>query len=146
MWSYRDQFRRVKRYLIRIENQNRDSTEYDDDLWSFFQNCWHLKDWIKSDSERPSNLSSRKIEKIVHAHPNIVICGDLATRTKHARCEKGAAEFTQRNVTVNLGNPTTSTSEHIVTLKDGTKVVALEVARKAVEEWHDIFTTHGLHT
>src|SRR5438093_1396644 len=47
--SYKDQFDRVRRYLARIENQSRDRTEYEDDFWSFFQNCWHLAHWIEND-------------------------------------------------------------------------------------------------
>jgi hypothetical protein len=148
MPAYTEQFRRVKRYLARIENQSRDSTDYDDDLWSFFQNCWHLKDWIKNDPDISASVSEQ-IEDIVDNHPNIVICADLANGTKHSRLDRKGrvgAQFTERNVTVHLGNPTTSESEHIITLQDGTQVVALDVAKKAVEEWQTIFATHGLQT
>jgi hypothetical protein len=135
----------VRRYLDRIENQSRDSTEYDDDLWSFFQSCWHLKDWVKNDPEVPDELR-RSIEDIVQGYSNIIVCADLANRTKHLELSRPrvGAEFTQRNVTVCIGTPTTSTSEHIITLGDGTKVVALDVARKAVDEWRTIFEAHGL--
>ena len=56
MSDFEDQLARVERYLKRIENQDRDRTEYEDDLWSFFQNCWHLKDWIKNDGTIPETL------------------------------------------------------------------------------------------
>jgi len=145
MPAYIEQFQRVNRYMVRLEDQSRDSTEYDDDLWSFFQNCWHLKDWIKNDSTLPTTLCEQ-IEQIVARYPNIIVCADLANRTKHSNLTRVRvdARFTQRNVTVNIGNPTTSTSEHIITLGDGTKLVALAVAKSAIEEWKEIFALHGL--
>jgi hypothetical protein len=147
MPAYVEQFERVKRFLGRIEVQGRDSTEYDDDLWAFFQNCWHLKDWIMNDPGVPRALGKR-IFKSVKRCSSIIVCADLANRSKHLSLKDPwvDAEVTQRNVDVQLGNPTTSTSEHIITVKNGNKLIALEVAKKAVEEWQDIFKTHGLHT
>lgn len=148
MPAHTEQLRRVKRYLTRIENQNRDSTDYDDDLWSFFQNCWHLKDWVKHDPDVSKSLNET-IEEIVEKYPHIMVCADLANRTKHLRLNlkpRVDAQFKQRNVTIHVGNPTTSESEHIITLRDGTQMVALAVAQKAVEEWQEIFATHGLKT
>jgi hypothetical protein len=148
--AYIDQFARVKRYLVRIESQNRDPTEYDDDLWSFFQNCWHLKDWVKNDSSlRPGlrhKFRGKELKKTLKECPSIKICADLANRTKHFELASNwfDAEVTQRNVTVNLGKRTHSTSEHIITLNDGTKKVALKVARDAVKEWKKFFKTHKL--
>jgi hypothetical protein len=148
MPAHTEQLRRVKRYLTRIENQNRDATDYDDDLWSFFQNCWHLKDWVKNDPDVSESLSET-IEEIVKKYPHIIVCADLANRTKHLRLNcppRVDAQFKQRNVTLHVGNPTTSESEHIITRGDGTRMIALAVARKAVEEWLEIFATHGLKT
>ena len=51
--KYIEQFLRVKRYLERFARLNagvdhtQASPNYDDDVYSFFQNCHHLKDWIK---------------------------------------------------------------------------------------------------
>jgi hypothetical protein len=142
--DYVQQFDRVKRFLARIENQNRGSTEYDDDLWAFFQNCWHLKDWVENDSTISATVR-QSIWSDVKSKTNLTICADLANRTKHSVLDHHwfDAKFTQRNVTVYTGTGT-STSEHIITLKDGTKVVALDVARAAVKEWQEIFTAYGL--
>ena len=48
--DYIAQLKRVRRYLEKIQNRVRKSwDDYDDDFWSFFQNCWHLKDWIRNE-------------------------------------------------------------------------------------------------
>jgi hypothetical protein len=44
------QFARVERFLTHLkDNRNRVQEEYEDNFWSFFQNCWHLKGWIKTE-------------------------------------------------------------------------------------------------
>ncbi len=53
--TYSVQLHRVKRYLQRFEEigsgkaHNQSTPDYDDDVYAFFQNCYHLKDWIKND-------------------------------------------------------------------------------------------------
>jgi hypothetical protein len=37
------QFNRVQRAFLRVlDNHNRKLVDYEDDVWNFFQNCWHL--------------------------------------------------------------------------------------------------------
>jgi hypothetical protein len=33
--------------------------DYQDDVWAFFQNCWHLKDWVKHDPLVPKDVKDR---------------------------------------------------------------------------------------
>lgn len=147
MSGCKDQFDRVLRYLNRIEDQNRGSIEYDDDLWSFFQNCWHLKDWIKNDQTAPPELRNN-IEKIVKDYLNIIVCADLANRTKHLHLSLNPCRFDakviQRNATASISRNIPSTCEHIIALNDGRRVVALKVAREATLEWKIIFKKYGL--
>lgn len=157
MKSYLEQFARVHRFLKRIENQDRDSNEYDDDLWSFFQNCWHLKDWIKYDDSVSSNIQN-SIEKDALNYLSLRICSDLCNRSKHLKLIRKIqedAKITSRSTTVNV--PTlsmnnennaklkcTSTCEHIITLQDGSKHVALEVASQAVADWENLLKKRNL--
>jgi hypothetical protein len=148
--TYFDQFERVKRFLNRIENQERNSTEYDDDLWSFFQNCLHLRDWIINDTS--INITSSEVKKYVKNNEELRICSDLAIKSKHMECTRtnyDNADITNRSVTIyapcmNTNEKGTSTCEHTITLKDGRKRVALDVARKAVEAWENFLKDNGL--
>lgn len=151
----KEQFDRVKRMLLRIENQDRGSNEYDDDLWSFFQNCWHLKDWIKNDSYLAPKISEN-IEQEVKAYEAIMICADLANRSKHLKLnnKRRGAQVVQRNVTIKMKSPIHSTEEticsseccHVISLDDGSTLVALDVAKQAVNEWEKIFRKYNIST
>jgi len=143
--SFRDQFSRVQRFLRRIEDQDRDSTEYDDDLWSFFQNCHHLRDWIIYDSD-VGDIIKKKVSEFAKINEELRICADLANRSKHLRLTRNVREdarVTNRSVTIDLGLGT-STCEHTITLKDGSKREALDVARMAVEAWKQFLSGEGL--
>jgi hypothetical protein len=149
--SFLEQFERVERYLKKVQNQDRDSIEYDDDSYSFFQNCWHLKDWIKADPMINKKIKSR-VEKDISKVKSLRICSDLANRTKHATLTKHIKEdarITNRNVTiyapvVGSSEKCTSSCEHIITLKDGSKCKALDIARIAVKDWNNLLKRYSL--
>ena len=151
MSRFLEQFERVKRYLNKIEDQDRDSTEYDDDLWSFFQNCHHLKDWIKNDPDIGDEIK-KTVEKFVRGNKELRICADLANRSKHlklARSPREDAEVTSRSVTIyaptaGSNSVGTSTCEHTIILRDGSKCIALDVARKAVKAWESFLSENKL--
>ena len=50
-----DQWHRVRRWLDRFTETNsgrshtKDSDNYQDEVYAFFQNCYHLKDWLIND-------------------------------------------------------------------------------------------------
>ena len=72
MSKYHEQFERVGRFLHRIRRDDRESVEYLDDLWAFFQNAWHLKDWIMNDSSLQQELRDRVIDS-VHSSEKILL-------------------------------------------------------------------------
>jgi len=52
--GYRDQLDRARRFLERIRRgyegiEDMDDVEFQDMVWSFFQHCWHVKDWLHHD-------------------------------------------------------------------------------------------------
>ena len=146
MRTYREQFERVERFLDRVRRKETDTVEYMDDLWAFFQNAWHLKDWVKYDSSIPKDKSGRII-KAAEASDVIQICADLANRSKHlalTRKDRKGADVTGRNITIVIGGNTSSKITHNVGLNDGSVVIAQYVAEQIVVEWAEILTKEGL--
>ena len=155
--SYKDQFDRVRRYLARIENQSRDRTEYEDDFWSFFQNCWHLAHWIEND---PTLTASTKgnVWNDVKNSDTIIICRDLANRSKHVTFEPNYqtrmdAQVTQSQIGIeaggslqdeNVSSARLSYGYTITLHKTGSHKDALRVARKAIKDWAALLKRNGL--
>ena len=58
-----------------------DPDEQKDDVYAFFQCCYHLKDWLKEDSEFQS---PKKVEVYVAQNKFLIICADICNASKHA--------------------------------------------------------------
>lgn len=79
-----EQFNRVQRAFLKVlDNNNRKAVNYEDDVWIFFQNCWHLTDWIKNDTKGVAKATRGKIEFEVNSYPALVIAGELANKSKN---------------------------------------------------------------
>lgn len=84
-----EQFARVKRYHERFREINEgkshclNSAYYEDDVYSFFINCHHLKDWIISDPA--VTLSNQNVENWVKVNPALLICADMCNGAKHLK-------------------------------------------------------------
>ena len=156
MNEYKQQYDRVGRFFNRLTNQNRSQIDYEDDLWGFFQNCWHLKDWIKNDLTIPQNIRD-KIEDEVKKYKPLMIAADLANRSKHLtlnRQNRLDAKNTKKSVTVHVPcldlhlNSKTGESHivgecrseyfYIIATKDDLEYDAVQIAKKAIADWDTI--------
>jgi hypothetical protein len=82
--GYRNQLDRMRRYLGRVLDRERPPyvVDYQDDVWAFFQACWHLKDWMKHDPLVPAEKKQRVIAA-AEASKVLAIANDMANSTKH---------------------------------------------------------------
>ena len=83
--TWLDQLQRVERWLKRIDVDRPERREdYEDFLWSFFQNAWHLVSWINNDDALSSVVRDSVYARAL-AYDSLRICNALANRTKHLR-------------------------------------------------------------
>jgi hypothetical protein len=86
--KWEQQLERVRRYRDRVERLyggevlNRPNEELLDDVHAFFQNCYHLKDWLKNDSSYTKH-ASQEIEDFVTNTPELALCADICNALKH---------------------------------------------------------------
>jgi hypothetical protein len=101
--TWNDQYERMVRAYARLSEPYESSIMYDDDLIHYFQDCWHLKDWIKND---PALSIANAIELEVNAHQALRIVADLANGSKHyvRNSHREGANVTSKSVTVHLGS------------------------------------------
>lgn len=82
--GYREQLDRVRRLLEVIEgHRHRSDVEFKDHMWSFFQHCWHLIDWLQHD-RLASEGQKQAVKTKVHASALLAMCRDLCSGTRHA--------------------------------------------------------------
>ncbi|MFX1590486.1 MAG: hypothetical protein ACFFC1_20320, partial [Promethearchaeota archaeon] len=79
------QFERITRWLQRMK-QIKIDREFDGDLqqhqdyiYSFFQNCYHLREWLL----KSGVVKQIEIEKLFHNNIELKICRDICNGTKH---------------------------------------------------------------
>ena len=80
--GWKMQWRRVERGFAKLSAVYNDCELYDDDLYHFFQDAWHLKDWIKNDPAVPTNVRAQ-IEKELDNITYFRITADFANGTTH---------------------------------------------------------------
>ena len=51
--GYQDQLERARRALGRLRGPFSTAMDFQDSAWSFFQHCWHLRDWLRYDPSVP---------------------------------------------------------------------------------------------
>ncbi len=143
--TWRAHYERLKRSFARILQPYQSSVAYDDDLQHFFQDCFHLKDWIKND---PASGAASQIETEMLAERPLRIAADLANAAKHlARTtHREGAYVTSTNVAIHLGQNKPTDIEYIVTLADGSTVVAQQVAKDAMASWAAVLARVGLNS
>jgi hypothetical protein len=147
MRNFRQQYDRVLRWYNRLKNQITDHQEYEDYIWAFFQNCWHLKDWIKNDEPLLKQIqkSGDEFEEELKKYPALMKCCGLANRSKHFQLDK---KTTTKSKDANLlGDIMLELPSNIVrydyfvTQDDGTGEPVLTVAEQAIKEWRTIFAS-----
>ena len=138
--SWRAQHGRLKRAYQRILQPYQSSVAHDDDLQSFCQTCWNLKDWIKND---PGAGVGNQIKTEVDQHRVLRVIGDLANGSKHLvrnRHDREGAYATSTNVNVHLGQRRAADIEYIIALAGGSTLEAQEVVREAFVAWQTVLT------
>jgi len=84
-----EQFNRVKRYHIRIQNiysgayqtEWSDRISREDDVVTFFIHCFHLRDWIIHLNR--VGVTAKEVDNFINKHLELKICADFANGSKH---------------------------------------------------------------
>jgi len=151
--GYRAQLDRSRRFLDRVQSIDpRRDVDYQDDVWAFFQNCWHLKDWLSHDHRVPYSVRKNALAA-AHRSRVLKVCRDMANGTKHRKLTNRGKSVRAR--AVHLWTNTTIVPGGGVTtidclLKFPRRKIkfrsARDVAAECMNEWIEILESHGLKT
>lgn len=153
MHSWTEQWARVLRWSDRIQNQDRHRQDYEDYLWAFFQNCWHMKDWLKNDPAL--GLDAQSVEDEVKRWTSLQICADLANRTKHLALTSSRknADTSGRSLHAHLHTHIKGQNQRTrqkvrwdyrVISDEPEEKKALSLASEAIADWKRVFRKLGV--
>jgi hypothetical protein len=151
--GYRDQLDRAHRFLDRVQSiEPRGDIDYQDDVWAFFQNCWHIADWLWHDYRVPKVVRERAV-KTAEKSRILAVCRDMANGTKHRKLTRGGRRGRPREgramhiwtrTTILPGGSTTIDCELRFPHRKAQFRSAREVAVECLAEWIRILKSEHL--
>ena len=148
--KYQEQFARMKRWYERIKKIDQGEPHdlsyinlspdyYYNEVYAFFQNCYHLKDWIKNDDT--VKLPEKNVDNFIKQNECMSLCADICIGIKHLEQKSSTwsgqvPKFKGREFSLSLGGepePIIKVKFSIET-KTGT-IDAFELASECVRKW-----------
>ncbi len=142
--TWRSQYDRMERGYTRLIGPYQSSTNCEDDIQHYFQDCWHLKGWIINDTHLSLNAVS--VESEINNHRALRIVADLANACKHLKrhTHREGAHVTSSNVTVHLGQNKPTDIDYIVTLDDGSSLSEKDLVKEIFDAWQKVLQKFNL--
>lgn len=135
--GYQDQLERARRALERMHGPCSAALEFQDSAWSFFQHCWHLRDWLRHDPLVPEVAKISVLERVGKSTA-LQTCRALCHGSRHLRT----------NVARHLYPATTVTAGQSAFDRDSTPDDGLGTltafASECLAEWETILDGEGL--
>lgn len=153
MWKFTEQFKRTERWHKRLKvicktiPKDWGPLEEEDDVLAFFQNCYHLKDWVINDPSCEILDKKKEVEKLINNSEFLKVCADLCNGSKHLelmnpRLDKETKITRVITVARHVSDPVIA--RHFM-IKSGSKnYEALDLANRCIEEWKIFFKTKGM--
>ena len=96
--KHQEQFERMKRWYERIKKidqgmphnlsfVNLPSSYFYDEVYAFFLNCYHLRDWIQND-DTVKPLEKEKLKPFIKQNECMRLCADICIGIKHLKRTK----------------------------------------------------------
>lgn len=91
--GWQGQYERVKRWHSLVQKiggqQKKGDTEQEHDfVYAFFQNCYHLRDWLQNSRA----VAQSKLEDFFRQHEPMRVCQDVCNGTKHWRLDRAKVD------------------------------------------------------
>ena len=140
-FGYRHQLDRARRFLIRME-EARNDIDAQDMAWAFFQNCWHVKDWLSNDPF--VGAAAKEIAlKLAHASTALTTCQALCNGTKHLGSRPGASDH---HVDTQITPGGSTEIDCLIADGNGPQLSGMRLAHDCIAEWEHILRSQGLAT
>src|SRR5260370_5406663 len=139
------QYDRMHRSRNRMAGTFSSTEEYDDAVFHFFQDAWHLKDWLKKDSTLPITVRSN-VEADVARQPFLCAAADIANGSKHLELDtsRSGTVITERRVNLYIEeDPVPPEHEHSINT-GSVRMTAAGRAERVLTKWDEPLKAYGL--
>ncbi len=152
--AYHTQYNRMKRWYERFVaiDQGRlhdtSSDNYLDEIYAFFMNCYHLKDWIKNDNTVATHVQD-SVETYINSNRSLRLCADICNSLKHLQLISSRSgenpTFGKKQFALNLGSglPTTISLKYELDTTNGSED-AFDLATECIAAWDTFIENNGL--
>lgn len=139
----KSQFQRLERWCHRVE-EARTKEDLADFIFTFFQNCFHLKDWLKKTDEVPEV----DLEKLTSDNIELQICRDICNATKHFSLTTPSQEyeisFIQEYCPPRFGGGWYGGDARLLVVADDKNYDAKELMYKCLNIWKEFLLAKGV--
>ncbi len=151
--AYREQYERMKRWYDRFMELDRGrlheapSDNYLDDIYAFFMNCYHFKDWIKNDSTVAVSIQ-QQVEAHIKSNRSLKLCADICNSLKHLHLKRRRSNenpmFGRKKFRLVLGQePPTISLKYEVDTTTG-PIDAFSLATECIDAWDSFLAANGM--
>jgi hypothetical protein len=144
---YEEQIDRAKRWYGRFQEIT-DGRKHDrsvefarDEVFAFFQNCYHVKDWIIEDKAMTIEDRKRVVEQFITESESLCLCADLCNATKHLVLKTtrshDSPEIARAHYGLNVSAGVLKVRFEIST--DSGSIDAFDLATRCLSEWDRFF-------
>lgn len=117
-----------------------------DNYYHFFQDCYHLKDWIANDPVIKKNISKQQIDDYINKTKYLKVVGGIANATKHLKLLRKQRAGIDKNIDMNklkIGKDWGLAVSYGVG-KNRKSILADSLAMLAMQEWKVFLLNNGL--
>jgi len=136
--GWQGQLNRVHRWHQRlVSSAITGSSDLEDFAFTFFQNCYYLRDWV----EKTSNTDGADLDILFSQSRELQLCRDLCNGTKHLTISKPSID-----ANFSIAREYDPSCEHkyrLVVIADD-KYDLLELADKCRREWESFLSEHAI--
>jgi len=142
---FEEQFERVKRWYERFQKIDQGKPHrthldyYQDDVYAFFLNCYHLRDWIKHDDKLPAR-ARRNVDAFINSRDCLKICRDICIAVKHLKMKSKplsgrVPKWRSRKIHLVLGGRQPSLGIKYSLMTGKGLMDAFDLATDCIREW-----------
>ena len=150
--AFQQQFERTVRWYERFREldsgraHTMPSDNYQDEIYAFFLNCFHLKDWIIEDPHVPATRG--QVETYINNTPALALCADLCNALKHFTLRRRTRTGSQphpgaRNYSLNVGGGEATLGMRLTITNAGQSYDAFQIASDSLEAWVTFLNAAG---